>query len=106
MKYIRTKKHIIKEGDEININEIIKKADTIEELIDGIVRISKEENAMPIAYNFRYSREWEGKVNVDFVKEFINLANINAKKIYGFIWTDKGLIYVAKMNEKGELELL
>lgn len=27
-------------------------------------------------------------------------------KIYGAIWTDKGLIYVAKMNEKGELELL
>lgn len=27
-------------------------------------------------------------------------------KIFGAIWTDKGLIYVAKMNEKGELELL
>jgi hypothetical protein len=27
-------------------------------------------------------------------------------KLYGAIWTDKGLIYVAKMNEKGELELL
>ena len=26
--------------------------------------------------------------------------------IYGAIWTDKGLIYVAKMNDKGELELL
>ena len=26
--------------------------------------------------------------------------------ILGAIWTDKGLIYVAKMNEKGELELL
>ena len=26
--------------------------------------------------------------------------------IYGAIWTDKGLIYVAKMNEEGELELL
>ena len=27
-------------------------------------------------------------------------------EVYGCIWTDKGLIYVAKMNEKGELELL
>ena len=27
-------------------------------------------------------------------------------QIYGAIWTDKGLIYVAKMNKKGELELL
>lgn len=26
--------------------------------------------------------------------------------LYGAIWTDKGLIYVAQMNEKGELELL
>ena len=25
---------------------------------------------------------------------------------YGAIWTDKGLIYVAKMNKKGEFELL
>ena len=25
---------------------------------------------------------------------------------YGAIWTDKGLIYVAKMNENGELELI
>ena len=24
-------------------------------------------------------------------------------EIYGAIWTDKGLIYVAKMNEKGEI---
>ena len=28
------------------------------------------------------------------------------RKIYGCIKTDKGLIYVAKMNEKGELELI
>lgn len=27
-------------------------------------------------------------------------------EIYGAIWTDKGLIYVAKMNNKGVLELL
>lgn len=26
--------------------------------------------------------------------------------VYGAIWTEKGLIYIAKMNEKGELELL
>ena len=26
--------------------------------------------------------------------------------IYGAIWTDKGLIYKAKLNEKGDLELL
>jgi hypothetical protein len=26
--------------------------------------------------------------------------------IYGAVWTDEGLIYVAQMNKKGELELL
>lgn len=31
---------------------------------------------------------------------------IPSKTIYGAIWTDKGLIYVAKMNEEGELCLL
>jgi hypothetical protein len=36
-------------------------------------------------------------------------ARINAVKgedLYGAVWTDKGLIYVAKMNNKGDLELL
>ena len=28
------------------------------------------------------------------------------EKVYGAIWTDKGLIYVAKMNDSGVLELL
>lgn len=32
--------------------------------------------------------------------------NYPTAQIYGAIWTDKGLIYVAKMNDKGELELL
>lgn len=27
-------------------------------------------------------------------------------EIYGAVWTDSGLIYRAKMNEKGEMELL
>ena len=35
------------------------------------------------------------------------MLNLNKiKAIYGAIWTDKGLIYAAKMNDKGELELL
>ena len=64
-------------------DSIIKEADTIEELCD------------------------------EFVCEHYISANTNDLRklkpnglIYGAIWTDKGLIYVAKMNEKGELELL
>ena len=66
-------------------SEIIKQADTIEELCDEFVMISG------------------GKHKLD-----IGCHSYGDKKIqiYGAIWTDKGLIYVAKMNEKGELELL
>lgn len=62
--------------------EIIKQADTIEELCDefvfGNVIISLKE-----------------------AKRDCEIGNV-----YGAIWTDKGLKYVAKMNEKGEFELL
>lgn len=68
--------------------EIIKQADTIEELCDEFVAVHKTLNK---TYCIR---------NVPFKKQDENF------NIYGAIWTDKGLIYVAKMNEKGELELL
>ena len=66
-------------------SEIIKQADTIKELCDEFVMIS------------------DGKHKLD-----IGCHSYGDKKIqiYGAIWTNKGLIYVAKMNEKGELELL
>lgn len=78
-------------------SEVIKQADTIEELCDEFVRSYKG-----------YCR-------------LLDLSNENPKKIFleyskykmpgrveiiGAIWTDKGLIYVAKLNEKGELELI
>lgn len=66
---------------------IIKQADTIEELCDELVYchdIITKEHAEEILQS----------------KEYI------CKEIYGAVWTDKGLIYVAKMNDKGELELL
>lgn len=66
-------------------NDVLKQADTIKELCDEFVMISY------------------GKHKLD-----IGCHSYGDKKIqiYGAIWTDKGLIYVAKMNEKGELELL
>lgn len=65
--------------------EVIKQADTIEELCDEFVVEDKDEFA--IFHNSKLAKQTKGIV-------------------YGAIWTDKGLIYVAKMNEKGELELL
>ena len=65
--------------------KIIKQADTIEELCDEFVVEDRDEFA--IFHNLKLAKQTKGIV-------------------YGAIWTDKGLIYVAKMNEKGELELL
>ena len=38
--------------------------------------------------------------------DFTQLDMYKGETIYGAIWTEKGLTYIAKLNEKGELELL
>jgi len=76
--------------NKLNKVEVIKQADTIEELCDCIVYVT-DTNKKHIEKDLKPTL-WEKKVNI--------------KEIYGAIWTDKGLIYVAKMNQKGELELL
>ena len=67
--------------------DIVKQAEKIEELCDVFVRVSKSN------HDFLVSNDMPTKKFSD-------------DEIYGAIWTDKGLIYVAKMNDKGELELL
>ena len=64
--------------------DIIKQADSIEELCDEFVC----ENTV---------LDYEQKTK---------LLAVGFTKVYGAIWTNKGLIYVAKMNENGEMELL
>lgn len=110
MKYTRTKDGIYKYADYLGIHngkryalmdniqgdritmcqepeEIYKVADTIEELCDEFV--------IPAHINKLYPFE--------VAKEHWQYRNCD---VYGAIWTDKGLIYVAKINDKGELELL
>ena len=106
MRYIRTKetdcciidtikyKEITGEDCFIPKNEIVDEADTIEELCDEFV-VAYENGA--IVYD---DLEW-AKVKARASSK-IGIKVI----IYSAIWTDKGLIYVAKMNDKGELELL
>ena len=65
-------------------NNILKKTDTIEELCDEFIH---------------------GQMIFRTLNECLDYAPLGGK-IYGAIWTEKGLIYVAKMNDKGELELL
>lgn len=115
MRYIRTKNEIIdlksdaytieKNGDTtlfgypyIKKEEIVVQANTIEKLCDEFVLIS------PV---FAYPN----RLTKDRLNDLVWLKKHNSEDCkndtaYGAIWTDKGLIYVAKMNEKGDLELL
>ena len=109
MKYIRTESDIYniddlyvceeltgkpyatkKSGLCIYKDSIIKQADTIEELCDEFVVIDKT---------------WEEPLYI-VLDTKDDIETYLPSEIYGAIWTDKGLIYVAKMNDKGELELL
>lgn len=114
MKYIRTEngvlgcftpkhEHLLEDKEYIKENKIIKIANTIEELCDCLVLWK---NIIPIRHS-------KAKCDVDeFAIKRGNYAWDERKykeaysNTYGAIWTDKGLIYVAKANEKGELELL
>lgn len=107
MKYIRTKEHgVCKVTDEDDylihyhnsqIDGVLwkedwkgryKAADTIEELIDEYV--AKKDCSRPFVI-----KKYEIYSNLQF-----------GFTIYGSIWVDDNLVKVAKMNEKGELELL
>ena len=76
---------------------ILKESDTIEELCDGFyIDKCKEE----FLYDEIFDECW-----YDFNPYFKECAK-NGIDVYGFIKTDKGLQYIAKLNSKGELELL
>ena len=96
MKYIRTKDGIEKVPNDY-ANKLVECpnliiADTIEELCDEFVVVTSLEK-----------RHILSNIGENNTKRFaLQLGD----DVYGAIWTGKGLIYVAKMNDKGELELL
>lgn len=108
MKYIRTEDgfllEVIRESESkksyitkpngwvIHKYRVIKQANTIEELCDEFV-IKAYISSYPQIYH---------SVDLKELNEFREKDTI----VYGAIWTDKGLIYVAKMNDKGELCLI
>ena len=102
MKYIRTKNGNILNSSRgltsmiVTKDDILKEADAIEDLCDELVVIYKEGKKFAKPFTSVYCE------TRDILKEH-DLTECN---IYGAIWTDQGLIYVAKMNEKGELELI
>ena len=97
--YIRTKDGRILDFDKLNevsklsidmAEEPIREAKTIEELCDEFVGVDKTiENGHQLlrAIPYKCANFWNGGV-------------------YGCIWTDKGLIYVAKMDSEGKLVLI
>ena len=105
MKYIRTKDGIFefeyitptcdyacKNNKYFLASDVIKYADTIEELCDEFVFHDIEIDMFTI-FPILLPLQKRSKINVDYEQ-------------FGAIWTDKGLIYVAKMNSKGEMELI
>lgn len=81
--------------NDLSLGKFIKQADTIEELCDGFA--IKEKNY--IIQVFLKKDGWT-------LEEVIKQPRIIGTDIVGYIETEKGLIYVAKMNKKGKLELL
>lgn len=78
-------------------NVIVKKANTIEELCDFI--FVKDEYGDYRLYDLR-----DKNTDKTYLKE--SLAYGWLKELYYCIKTDKGLIFVTKVNDKGDLELL
>lgn len=96
--YIRTKDGRILDFDKLNevsklsidmAEEPIREAKTIEELCDEFVVVNNTCFNTPQLLGI--------VIDKDYYKH---------EEVYGAIWTSKGLIYVAKMNDTGELELI
>lgn len=84
-------------GGHINSHEVIKQANTIEGLCDEFVLVAP--------YRFRKPRTGR-ELDKDF-EEMKYFYTDKDDTIYGAIWTDKGLIYVAKMKgilQSGEID--
>lgn len=78
-----------------NGKEIIKQSENLEELCDEFVVVWLPTNHKDIFCIDDYSK-----------KVIESCIGNNKTNVYGAIWTDRGLIYVAKMNESGDLELI
>ena len=104
MKYIRTKDDKILPTLWQDISNAIKQANTIEELCDDFIYKNELYKEIRKFYNHFLGEEVIRLTDVGDL--FFDLEKEEWQKIYGAIWTGKGLIYVAKMNDKGELELL
>ena len=88
--------------------KIIAQADIIEELCDEFVAIRKVDGFKFLAEirKAAHGRTLAIKTDLFTLRKPLIKSIKKDFKVYGAIWTDKGLQFVAKMNEKGVLELL
>lgn len=107
-------------------NLVDKETETLEEMCDRFVfrdiywgkeayRCEDRFNALLDRYNIIIDETLPGFVDNQYYKEDDNFVEIKKgmwldkdkveKGVYGAIWTGKGLIYVAQMNNEGKLEL-
>lgn len=100
------KGYVVGEMAFIRNDQVIKQADTIEELCDEFVLFYNDvkQGDIPIPWATYEKRGIWQKERENVVKEIFKKDR--KAILYGAIFTDKGLIYVAKMNDKGDLELL
>ena len=85
-------------GVEIRGSQILNQSENLEELCDEfVIEYADGSNIISIHDNTK-----------EFLKEHkYELKSGYIKNVYGAVWVDgKGLIYVAKMDENGELELI
>ncbi len=61
---------------------------------------------MKVIINLKHVHKHYLAVKKNDAGDYETIAGGLKTSIYGCIWTSKGLIYVAKMNDKGELELI
>jgi hypothetical protein len=95
-------------------NQILKQADTIWELCDEFCYIKNGVVSQYLTIDFKFKRNDEfcalrNKLTANGIAEIskgISKYELENGELKFAIWTDKGLIYVAKMNSEGELELI
>ena len=113
MKYIRTKDKILPYYDESKTGKL----DVVLQVFDGIrndkvnetfdeIVLKQTDNVEELCDEFVLFRDNKPYAIVPNKGHNSQLAKDVWKDYRGAIWTDKGLIFVAKMNDEGELELL
>ena len=118
--YIRTKDgvyntiHLTSKMLEHYKADIINQSENLEELCDEFCYIKNGVVSQYLTIDFKFKRDDEfcalrKKLTANGIVEIskgISKYELENGELKFAIWTSKGLIYVAKMNEKGELELI